>query len=660
MHVEKNTMYISSLEMPRYYGVTTINVPEGNYRSVVVGSHVPEFTMPTPYQQLVDKLKKHFALDDNPTSSAVQQYRNYLSALNGYLAFNGKTLEANIGVELLSQFDNKLDVYLKSIQVAPRTLKDRARQLRAIRALHLQGVANRPLHNKTKCPLAETLRRYVAESGIAPKTLAKQSGVDPTTLSRWLAGATPRDDTLPALRRLEVRLGIARDELVQLITKKVTVPLNIAQIVPAFRARIAERPPHGLKLAESELGEVFVKEWRSLFDYKVCSFPTLKRQERGTWRLIPKAMSASVSDLARKGDKVCPTADLALSQMRAFLGVVTRLPPEAGGLAWAEPPLTSLALCAHPRALECYLEWLSEQAEGIRHGGHKTLAAHVACLVRPETGFLWQQAAVFRERLPAEIRPSSAEEWKSMCDTSHRFLRNYIQSASGKSRHPDEPIANLLALQDPFQPIIAAIDSIQEEAASCAPGGWLQAVRKRDALLLGLLLSNPLRVRTLMSLTWLPNGYGAIRGNSATGWRIVLQPMQLKNGNSSGSRSYDVKVADWLKPMMDEYIEEYRDTLLRGKSSPYFFIGDIDGGIWEGMTKRVSKLTRKHIPGSPGFGPHAFRHLVATTWLRKNPGDFLTVAELLNDSLATVLANYAHLRRDDSFARYEAQMAQSR
>ncbi|MBQ5942252.1 hypothetical protein J8847_19725, partial [Massilia sp. AB1] len=92
----------------------------------------------------------------------------------------------------------------------------------------------------------------------------------------------------------------------------------------------------------------------------------------------------------------------------------------------------------------------------------------------------------------------------------------------------------------------------------------------------------------------------------------------------------------------------------------YLLIGDSIGGLWKGISKTILRLTRRYIPGSPGFGPHAVRHLVATTWLRKNPGDFLTVAELLNDSLKTVLENYAHLRRDDSFARYEAQIAQSR
>ena len=76
------------------------------------------------------------------------------------------------------------------------------------------------------------------------------------------------------------------------------------------------------------------------------------------------------------------------------------------------------------------------------------------------------------------------------------------------------------------------------------------------------------------------------------------------------------------------------------------------------MGAHIRKLTQRFIAASPGFGAHAFRHLVATYWLEQNPNDFLTVAELLNDKLETVLANYAHLKKDTSFLRYEEQLAQ--
>ena len=50
------------------------------------------------------------------------------------------------------------------------------------------------------------------------------------------------------------------------------------------------------------------------------------------------------------------------------------------------------------------------------------------------------------------------------------------------------------------------------------------------------------------------------------------------------------------------------------------------------------------------------RHLVATNWIVKNPNDFLTVSELLNDSPEVVMNNYAHLKKDTAFGRYNAQL----
>lgn len=645
----------NNMEISRYFVVTPNNVIDvTQYSSVFASSNPTELIMSFPYSDLVTQLKQQFSISDNPPSSALQQYRNHLSALNGYLLFCGKSIESNVGTELGGHFDSKLKAYLKSIDLAPRTIRDRAVQLKAIQKLYQAELNSRSSNSPLKPGnLSENLRLLINETGVAPKTLAKQAGVDPTTLWRWLRGAKPREDTLPALRRLEARLGLTRDLLVNLIDKRSDDETQRANL-PSHRLKMSMRRPHNLTIPESSLQDTFLLELNALFDYKISSFPALERTSRGHWRLIPKSMSVAVSNLAQRGTMACPSADMFIERIRMFLGVLSNLPPENGGIVWDEAPPQTLAWCAHPQALDCYLQWMTNNSNGIRHRGQKVFAGFVASLLRPQTGFLWQQAAQYRKRLPHPFQPSDDDAWRAMCKKSHRFLRDYIRSATGVSRNPEEPIADLLALPNPLQPIRNAITLIQADAAATRPGSIREAQHKRNALILALLLSNPLRARTLMSLTWLPNEQGTVRGSASKGWRIHLQPLHLKNGNSKQSRTYDVKIADWVKPLMDEYLEEYRETLLAGKESPYLFIGNASPGVWEGLGQTVRVLTRRYIPGSPGFGPHAVRHLVATDWLRKYPGDFLTVAELLNDTLATVLANYAHLRRDDSFARYDA------
>ena len=65
------------------------------------------------------------------------------------------------------------------------------------------------------------------------------------------------------------------------------------------------------------------------------------------------------------------------------------------------------------------------------------------------------------------------------------------------------------------------------------------------------------------------------------------------------------------------------------------------------------KVVKLYLPESGGISAHAFRHLVATDWLTRFPNDFVTVAELLNDTIAVVIKTYAHLKKETSFARYE-------
>lgn len=649
---------ISALQNLRYHIVTYDNVAEATrFRSVFACSINLEPRMAVPYTKLIEALEEKFFVRNNPSDSALQQYRNHLSTLHSYLAFCGKSTDSSIGAELGNNFDTQLRAYLTAINVAPRTRRDRTTHLKSIRRIcQALADARAPAAREKQPHLSAELRRLVAQAAVPPKVLAREAEVDPTTLYGWLKGATPREDTLPALRRLERRLGVARDSLVQLIERPKD-RRSLITPVPAFRERARQRTKHNLFLAEAALGETFLSEWVAYFDYKTTAFPVIERQPRGHWRLIPESLSPSLSSLARRGHMVCPTAGIVVARLRSFIGVVRNLRAEDGGLGLPDTPPITMAWCAHPAALSCYLRWLETHSDGVRHNGHKAFARTVCSLVRPETGFLWQQPAVYRHRLPESVRPPTDDAWQEMCARSHKLLRDYMRSANALSRIPEEPIADLLALPDPLKPIKEAIARIEADAAESPPGSVTEARLKRNALVLALLLSNPLRLRTLMSLTWLPNGQGTLKGSPEEGWRIQLQPQHLKTGSSLKGGVYDAKVASWVKPLLDDYILEFRERLLGGNESPYLLVGHRDGSIWAGLGKAVLKLTRNYIPGSPGFSPHAMRHLVATSWLRAHPDDFLTVAELLNDNLNTVLANYAHLRRDDSFSRYEAHLS---
>ena len=60
------------------------------------------------------------------------------------------------------------------------------------------------------------------------------------------------------------------------------------------------------------------------------------------------------------------------------------------------------------------------------------------------------------------------------------------------------------------------------------------------------------------------------------------------------------------------------------------------------MSTRLRIITAGLRDGKPGFGAHAFRHIVATDYLKRYPGAFKLVADLLCDRLETVIKEYGH------------------
>lgn len=615
-----------------------------------------ELTMNHTYQQLCENLGGHFDVrpevsDEAADRSGLQQYRNHLSSLNGFLASVGKTVESRVGTELGHGFDEALRVYLDGIQVAPRTKRDRINHLKLIRRLHEAARQPSAMQTPPVTSLSAELRIQVARSGLAPKALAKKARISPSALSRWLKGASLNRRGVPSLRRLERTLGLQRDHLVALIHDDKRAEERPRQAI-AFRTQLRARTEAPYRVPEEGMSAELKVQWRAFFDYKVTPAPLLERHPRGQWRCVPLDTAARLSPLAQRGTTGCAAADAVLPQVRGFLGFL-QLSATHGGRELSPQDVQTMAWLAHPEMVNDFLEFMRARAGGLTHAGHQRFAALVASLVREETGYLLQRPEL-AATLPDAYRPASAEAWKTMCARAYKVAAAWKAQAKDVSRRPEEPIADLLSLQQPLLPVLEAIATIEQAAANAPSGSLMEARLRRDALLLAMLLANPLRARNWITMTWRGDGSGSLYRTPGGGYRIRLPAHAIKNGQSKAGKTYDVKVADWVVPMLDAYVEEYRHTLLDGAESPYLFISSRTHGKWLELNRQVSKLTARYIPGSPGFGPHAFRHLVATDFLMRNPNAFQLCAELLNDSLATVLREYAHLKRDDSFSHHEA------
>lgn len=665
--MKRKTQEYNALQHYRYTVTTACNViPEVS--SFVFGytSSPLEQNLNITYKELISKLQSHFNViidsTNEVTSASPQTYRNHLSTLNSYLTFLGKPLESRVGIELASGYEQKSNQYLSQITVAGRTKRDRRSHLNLLRRLFEESKSKSSapvVDNDTE--LGNRLRFALARLGTTAEELAKRSNASPTSIRRWLRGAIPSQNSIPSLRRVETALELPRDELTSLV-KPVKPSLHSENTKPceiAYRAQLSRRIRDPYALPEAEMTAALRNEWTLWFDEKTSHASTRHYKGQRSWRLLPPGTSTSCPKLAMRGNLSCPTAEWALGIVRRYLGWIRR-PSEHGGGGYAHEDVQTLAWFCQATLIEGYLKFLTERSDGLKHGGQAGFSRLVNQLTRPERGFLWWHPEL-RLQLPDSVRPTSEESWRSLCARTSAVADAWIQDSSDNNRKPSEPIASLLSSTDPLLPLINTVRSIEQLAASSVPGGVVEARHRRNALLFAFLASNPLRLRTMSTLTWLPNNQGNVYRKSDGTWRLRLESVLIKNGAQElRHRPYDVEITNWVGEMIDSYIEEFRPVILKGVTNPYFLVATPSERPWADLDSCVFELSKRLIPGCPGFGPHSIRHLVATAWLTKHPNDFLTVAELLNERLETVIAHYAHLKRDVSLGRLSAHIDELR
>ena len=262
---------------------------------------------------------------------------------------------------------------------------------------------------------------------------------------------------------------------------------------------------------------------------------------------------------------------------------------------------------------------------------------------------------------------SATLEWGNKCSAWAAELKELLPFAgTGKSRAARDKLKPIFDQRD----LLAVVNTIIENHAADRPvgklvAGWsgsvLLAVWVRDQLLLRMLAANPLRSRNYKEMRWVAKPAPQDRGNlyqAADGsWRLHFEPSDFKNGRGAAKETYDVAVPKALHPLIELYLTSARPILLRsGVATDRVFVSrDGDPFRDAGLGSVVLSLTGRHVQDdvdSLGFRAHAFRHIIATAWLRAHPKDYLTVAHILHDSLRTVLDNYAHDKPGDGLELY--------
>ena len=171
--------------------------------------------------------------------------------------------------------------------------------------------------------------------------------------------------------------------------------------------------------------------------------------------------------------------------------------------------------------------------------------------------------------------------------------------------------------------------------------GRRHAVYAGISLMLRLWRWIPYRQRNMREMHLPTNLHQDSQGH----WRITFRGEQLKIGVKRGKTNiFDLPFPPELLADLETYLTLWRPALLGEGPQPdtHVFLNRF-GRPYNAKTLRdtTKKLVYRYI--GKHWHPHMIRTVWATEWIRGG-GDFFKAAIMLNDTLETVIANYAHLR----------------
>lgn len=488
------------------------------------------------------------------------------------------------------------------------------------------------------------------------KGLVRSTGIPLATLNRWCKGNAPNARSLHYVTRLERYLGLTSGTLRDLLPVSV-FPEDAAPTAPiAFRERLKHNSRE--RYALTQPGERLRAQWSEFLQFKVSELPTdeedeeddgemLLRSRGGRWSstTLPVAKPRP-SNWARwyKGRYV-PTAGVAWTNVSQFLGWLM-LETASGGMGLPPEQAQDLVHFANRKYLLSFIEWKRERAGGMAHQGLLSFLRFASSLCNPRTGYLTQRFRAFQAD-----EADTVENWRLRCKRtfdSIAKLRAELSDDAQSSRDSKEPISAILALPNPLNAVADML--IRMTAARPSTGGVREAVWARDVLLIKLTASNPLRIKNLRILTYRADNTGHLRQDGQGAWFIAIPRREFKNhAGAAKDRDYFMPGRKEVWGDIERYLPQYRPLILKSSTNAVFvterygdqFSEDALGG-------RFYVLTKRYLYGCPGAGPHAFRHIVATSILKASPNDWHAAAWALHDREETVRKHYAHLAQHDA------------
>lgn len=578
-----------------------------------------------------------------------QQIWNHVSALTQFAKAIGRTDASECEHDFSGRIDTVLSVFQENLRakgISDAAIANSVSYVRSIKSTF----------NAMQTGIAEgnsftdALRALAQSRNIPIRQLCRDTGIAHRTMLDWLSGAIPRRtrDIVKIERYFELPSGTLSSKIDFGVAKSTMALLKSRESANALK-----RDAYLYK----NVSEKVRSEWSGLLHFYTAPYLLNKMQRNSTWRVKPVELVGSAHLIqwsSTTPNGVCPTAQIVWGYVSGFLGYLIR--EKALGGAEMRDEQLSLALLSDASLVLAYIEFRRNRNGAYTESINKLLIFAIA-LLRKDTGFLRQQP-VFGASL---LEPVAGSDWDAWCDKNRDVLDSvYRDLKKGqhikRGRDPKEPIATILAEEHPIHTLIRMADTMSERFIldQCT---IMRATGKRDVLLVKMLISNPLRVHHYSIMTYRKDNTGNLYQDSYGAWRLRFAPSDFKNQKGAASKEYDVMLSPWLYVDIEEYLNIYRPTMKYASETDRVFMQNSKYGTrnyWDTsmISTRLLNLTRHYIPDCPGFGPHAFRHIIATDYIKNNPNGYQVAANILHDKLETVLREYAHVKVADGFAHW--------
>ena len=573
---------------------------------------------------------------------------NHITTLRSWIQHLDCGSAATVGVEMSDRYSIELDRYLLwciERGMAKSTIDCRRSMLGKWRDCWSRMCASAGL----PAEFNRALQMAIDRSSFTLTQVAAAVGIGANTLRNWVQGTrAPAQRNVAVLRLIEVECGLQPGALASLLPDESRRPK--CHVHQSCLTQNGKRQSALLKSRYrlSSFTPELQREWDALRKYKTSAYEPAGMKRRSAWR-------------EQRGDS--PSADHNFGLLRSFYGYLGLSPqnpdPLPCGVGLAADAFT-LAHLSDTSLVESYLEFRRNRSGGIYTRETVTFLALCANVVRPITGFLEQQPN-YGARLDPPVAPAGWTQW---CHSAHDRYRIILRTLKDDDlvkdgRVPEEPIANILALQHPIDVLIKLAEDM---SAACPPATCRPvqlAVHMRNVLLVRMLTANPLRIKHFEMMTWRDDEQGNLFRKSDGSWWLRFAPEDFKNTRGAAREKYEAPLPKSLWSQIAQYLSTHRPHLLGGdgESDRVFLPSfrhreDERGGemiCWyrNAMSDMLRYVTQRYIPGCPGFAAHAFRHIIATDYIKNNPEGFEIAARVLHDKVETVIKEYGHLKTAD-------------